>query len=243
MSISPEYLLADGAPRYGVRTREPAPAAGRPVLPADARLVPRAAARLGLHHLAAAVDSRLTRSWADAEDPLLAALRARHRAELAEAEKLVQAELGGRTAWLRRAAANHAAFLAPVTGRRKADGRHGAAALQRAVLALVLTGAAGFVAIATGGDVLSLIIAGLLLSGLAYLLGGLVTARLRLPVPVRLRGAWLQEIRRDITDATLLAVLRNKGVEVDERTARAARRGWEHLQAVAAKVDGIHAGI
>jgi len=29
---------------------------------------------------------------------------------------------------------------------------------------------------------------------------------------------------------------------VDERTARAARRGWEHLHSVAAKVDGIHAG-
>jgi hypothetical protein len=242
VSISPEYLLADGAPRYGVRTQEPAPAAGMPALPADARLVPRAAARLGLHHLAAAVDSRLTRSWADTDDPLLAALRARHRSELAEAEELVQAELGGRAAWLRRAAANHAAFLAPVAGRRKADGRHGAAALQRALLALVLTGVAGFVAIATDGNVLSLLVAGVLLSGLAYVLGSMVTVRLRLPVPVRLRGAWLQEIRRDITDATLLAVLRANGVDVDERTARATRRGWEHLQAVAAKVDGIPSG-
>ncbi|MCG2624893.1 hypothetical protein LVY72_23670 [Arthrobacter sp. I2-34] len=241
MSISPEYLLADGSPRYGVRRDGAEP----PVIkarPADPRLIARDAARLGLHHLAAAVDSRLTRSWADQDDPLLATLRARHAAELAEAESLVKAELGGRTAWLRRARANHGAFLAPAVGRRKADGRYGAAALQRAVLVLALTGAAGFVAVATHGDVLALLIAGLAVCGLAYLLGGMVTERLRLPVPARLRGIWLQEIRRDITDATLLAILRAKGADVDAPTARAAGRGWAHLQTVAATVDGIHAG-
>ncbi|MFD1212571.1 hypothetical protein ACFQ36_11040, partial [Arthrobacter sp. GCM10027362] len=127
-------------------------------------------------------------------------------------------------------------------GRRQADGRHNAAALQRTALGLVLTGAAGFVAVATGGNVLALLVAGLVTCGLAYVLGNWVTARLRLPVPAGLRGPWLAEIRRDITDATLLAVLRSRGVEVDERTARAAMRGWNHLRFVAAKVDEIHAG-
>ncbi|NKX51596.1 hypothetical protein HER39_13675, partial [Arthrobacter deserti] len=228
-------------PRYGVRTRDAAPA-GSPAVPEDPRLIARGASRLGLHHLAAAVDSRLTRSWADGDDPLLAALRAGHPAELAAAGGLVRAELGGRAAWLRKAQANHSAFLAPVAGRRKADGRHGAAVLQRAAAALVLTAAAGFVAVATNGDLLSLLVTGFGLCCLAYLLGNMATARLRLPVPARLRGPWLEEIRQDITDATLLAVLRSKGIEVDERTARAARRGWDHLRSAAAKVDEIHAG-
>ncbi|NKX56252.1 hypothetical protein [Arthrobacter mobilis] len=241
MSISTDYLLSDGSPRYGIRTETALPSSA-PAWPDDARLVPREASRLGLQHLAAAIDSRLTRAWADKEDPLLAALRAGHPAELAAAEDLVNAELGGRTAWLRKAQANRAAFLAPVAGRRQADGRYGTAVLQRAVLVLVLTGVAGAVAAATQGNLLPLLAAGLAVCGLAYVLGNLVTARLRLPVPARLQSAWLEEIRRDITDATLLSILRSKGVDVDERTARAAVRGWEHLRFVAAKVDEIHAG-
>ncbi|MFD1214876.1 hypothetical protein ACFQ36_22880, partial [Arthrobacter sp. GCM10027362] len=110
MSIS-EYLLSDGSPRYGLRTEETSPAAA-PARTEDARAIPREASRLGLHHLSTAVDSRLTRAWADQDDPLLAALRAGHPAELAEAEGLVRNELGGRADWLRKARANHTAFLA-----------------------------------------------------------------------------------------------------------------------------------
>jgi hypothetical protein len=241
VSISTEYLLADGSPRYGVRTAEAVPAAA-PALPSDPGLVARAASRLGLHHLAAAADSRVTRRWADKDDPLLAALRAEHPAELAEAKGLVEAELGGRADWLRRARSNHNAFLAPVTGRRRAAGSHAAAMLQRAALALGLTGTAGFVAVSTQGNLLLLLATGVVVCGLAYVLGSMVTARLRLPVPARLFGRWLEEIRTDITDATLLALLQSRRIEVDDRTARAARRGWEHLQFVAAKVDEIHAG-
>lgn len=75
---------------------------------------------------------------------------------------------------------------------------------------------------------------------LAIVGGEAITARLRVPVAPRIRRLWLKELRGDITDATLLAVLAQKGIEVDPRTAEAAGRGWESIRYAAETIDRLH---
>jgi hypothetical protein len=84
-TMSNEYQLVDGTPRYGSRSEAYKPEATAPASGIRAEETAEAAARLGLDHLAAAIDRRLTSHWSDKEDPLVAGLRKAHPEELSAA--------------------------------------------------------------------------------------------------------------------------------------------------------------
>ena len=76
---------------------------------------------------------------------------------------------------------------------------------------------------------------------LAALAGGhFLTIRARVPVMPVIRGPWLNELREDIVNATLVAILQNKGVALDARTVAAGRCGWESIQAASKAVAALH---
>lgn len=226
------YENLDGSPRYGIRTLEPTPSAAEPSSAASPIYIIRYAAGLDRIALAAAIDSRLRQSWADEDDPLLVRLRADHRNELREARRFVKSVLGTNSKWLDTSAAHFYVNLAPVITRRRAAGRTASATVERLGLFVLLILPPLLLVI--GGASLALLLAsGIVSSILAVVLGETITARLRLPVAPVIRKPWLQELRRDIEDATLLALLQAKGIEVDPDTAKAAMRGWEHLKAEA----------
>ncbi|MGO4187388.1 hypothetical protein [Pseudarthrobacter sp. TAF60_1] len=54
-----------------------------------------------------------------------------------------------------------------------------------------------------------------------------------------IRGHWLNELREDVVNATLVAILRNKG-DLDARTAAAGQRGWASIQAASKAVAALH---
>lgn len=119
--MSNEYSLADGTPRYGHRTES---STDQPATTATVRVEEAAegAARLGLDEMAAAIDKRLTSSWADAPDASLTVLREQNPEELAAAKALVKLHLGSQRQWGMKAHAvrdkQHSGLLA----RRKASG-------------------------------------------------------------------------------------------------------------------------
>lgn len=54
-----------------------------------------------------------------------------------------------------------------------------------------------------------------------------------------IRGHWLAELREDVVNATLVAILQNKGTAVSPATAAAGRRGWVSIQAAAKAVTSL----
>jgi hypothetical protein len=85
--MSNEYQLVDGG--YGTRHDDAAtPQQTRPVQATRVEETAEAAARLGLDHPAAAIDRRLTSSWAEKEGTTLQALRAEHPEELTGRDRL-----------------------------------------------------------------------------------------------------------------------------------------------------------
>ncbi|GAB3525472.1 hypothetical protein [Arthrobacter monumenti] len=237
-SIAP----ANGSPRYGIRTDEGTgrdAASGTPAITVGPEHVVRQASRLGLHHLAAAIDHRLTRTWADEDDPLIVRLRAEHPETLTEATDLVKSGLGSNMKWLKTVQNVHESVLSPVTERRKIAGKIRSATWQRAALLVTLPAPAAFV-MAAGFPLEALVAVGVGSVLAAAVLGESITAGLRLPVVGKIRSTWLEEIRSDIVDATFLALLQRRNSAVDARTAKAAARGWHHIQFVASKVDETH---
>lgn len=84
-TMSNEYQLADGSPRYGHRT---GPTAGEQTATAETARIEKVAggaAKLSLDVLAAAMDRRLRSDWADEPDPAVEALRDDNPEELAAA--------------------------------------------------------------------------------------------------------------------------------------------------------------
>jgi hypothetical protein len=60
------------------------------------------------------------------------------------------------------------------------------------------------------------------------------------PVMPNIRAPWLKELREDVVNATLVAILQNKGTPVDPGTAAAARRGWESMCTASKAADSLH---
>lgn len=60
------------------------------------------------------------------------------------------------------------------------------------------------------------------------------------PVLPNIRAAWRAELRDDVTNATLVAILPNKGVTLDRRTVAAGRRGWDSMMTAARAVGALH---
>ncbi|MDQ0822474.1 hypothetical protein QFZ79_000212 [Arthrobacter sp. V4I6] len=196
-----------------------------------------AAARLGLDDLAAAVDRRLTGAWADKANPLIAAMRKAHPEELTAARSIVRLHLGSQRQWRLKAQAVRDKHLASTTDRRRAAGRAREILLLR--LGLMIALPAYVLAISTG--LLKLAATGAGCFAAALIAGHFLTVRARVPVMPNIRGAWLNELREDIVDATLVAILQNQGVVLEAATAAAGRQGWRSIQVAAAAVRTLHA--
>ncbi|MEZ2388851.1 hypothetical protein AB6813_04770 [bacterium RCC_150] len=239
-----QYRLADGSPRYGIR-RNAAPSRKVSSLPGNAGDIGREAARLSLDHLEAAINHRLSSAWADQEDPLLVEFRNEHPEELKAARALVHEHLGSNRSWLRKAQAVRDRRLTSLARRRKASGHAAAAFVLRLVLIAGLL-LPSIILVANGAPLLNLVLTGVISLGAAYGAGHAITEWARVPVMPHIRPGWLKELRSDIVDAALLAIVQEKNVQekndVDSRTADAAVRGWKHLRFAATTVDILHDG-
>lgn len=94
--------------------------------------------------------------------------------------------------------------------------------------------------VATSTDILKLVLTGVVCCAVACLGGHFITVRFRVPVMPNLRSQWVNELREDIVNATLVAVLHNNGVPVEAKAATAARRGWESIRVAANAVEALH---
>jgi hypothetical protein len=237
-NMNNEYNLTDGSPRYGARSDDHS----SPPVPGDTLRVeetPEAAARLGLDHLAAAIDRRLTSLWADRENPLVVQLRKAYPEELAAARALVTMHLGSQRQWRIKAQAVRDKHLAETMRRRRASGSALEIMLLRLGLIIALIAPPVYVVATSRDDILKLVLTGAVCMAAAYLGGHFITIRSRIPVTPNIRGAWLRELREDVVNATLVAVLQNKGVAIEPATAAAGRRGWDSIASAAKAVEAL----
>lgn len=236
--MSNEYHLADGSPRYGHRTEsnegQPAPAASARVEEAV-----EGAARLGLDEMAAAIDKRLSSSWADAPDTAVATLREQNPEELAAARALVKLHLGTQRQWRMKAQAVRDKQLGGLMARRKASGTAREVLALRLGLIVALIAPPAYIVATNQTDVLKLVIVGAICLVAALVGGHFLTIRARVPVMPNIRGPWLAELREDVVNATLVAILQNKGITVSPATAAAGRRGWVSIQEAATAVTTL----
>lgn len=242
--MSNEYHLADGSPRYGSRTTKPTETA----TPAPrTRPEPRAeeaaqtAARLGLDDMAAAIDRRLGSSWADAPDPLVAGLRSDYPEELTAARALVKLHMGSQRQWRLKAQAVRDKQLEPLMRRRRASGSAREVFALRLVLMAALIGLPAYIVATDRENLLKLVLIGVACIAVAMTGGHFITVHARVPVMPNIRSAWLAELREDIINATLVAILQNKGVDLEPRVAAAGQRGWKNIQAAAQVMEKLHA--
>lgn len=236
--MSNEYQLLDGSPRYGIR-HEGAPQQDAPAPAIRSEEAAEKASSLSLDQLAGAIDRRLTGSWADTTDPLVEALRADYPEELTAAKALVKIHLGSNRRWLAKAQAARDKALAETVRRRKESGLAHEVLILRLCLLLGMLSLPVYLVATDVDDLFKLVLAGIGCIAVAAVGGFALTVKERLPVMPVIRGPWLNELREDIQDATLVAIVQNKGVELDSKTARAGRRGWESILHAAAAVDTL----
>lgn len=237
---SPEYLLEDGSPRYGIRTAEyqeaPAAAAVRP----DARVeqVAEAAALLDGAELRLAADHRHVLDRITGDAPLIQALREEYPEYLREAEAIVAERLGPPKAWAKdartafqKAVGEEAAMNGTLAARTPA--MLGYLALQLGILTLIVGMAVNEVPLAY---FLAIFV------GLHFALRPTqrkLTRTVMRGLPTRVGPEDARELWDAVVNATLLAVLAGKGITVDPATDRAARRGWNHLRYVASVAQDL----
>lgn len=238
--MSTEYQLIDGSPRYGSRSETQATAQDPGVARVRVEEAAEGAARLGLDQMAAAINRRLTSSWADRENPAVEALRKEHPEELAAARALVKLHLGSQRQWRLKAEKVRDKHLSGTTRRRRAAGSAREILLLRLVLLISLIALPVYIVATDREDLLKLTLVGVACVAVALAGGHFITVHARVPVMPNIRSAWLYELREDIVDATLAAVLQNKGVELEARTAEAARRGWKSIQVAAKAVEALY---
>ena len=106
-------------------------------------------------------------------------------------------------------------------------------------LMLALITPPAYVVATSQEDILKLLLTGAACIAAAFIGGHFITVRSRIPVMPNIKGAWLNELREDIVNATLVAVLRNKAAVVDGRTVAAAERGWKSIRSAAAAVESL----
>ncbi|NMR31972.1 hypothetical protein [Crystallibacter degradans] len=238
MSRQTEYLLADGSPRYGIRTDDaPAPAVSKPV---TGKLPAEAAAGLHRQQLAMAAALRTVRFRSEDAEELVAKLRSEHPAEHVEALKAAVDHLGTPRKWAR---ASLYRFTEQVTDSLM-DSPAGVSRFLIPAVAAVLF-LLGIPALAIGlplaGYELSLTLPVL---ALYFFVGarfvGSMMAKARYPERFKLNRYLAEDLYLDVVDATLVRILQDKGTEIDPVTERMANRGWRDIQAVAAKVEEIY---
>jgi hypothetical protein len=238
--MSNEFRLDDETPRYGSRSDgythlevEPS-SAGRVEEAAEG------AARLGLDEMAAAIDRRLTSSWADEDNHLVVAMRKNHPGELAAAHALVKLHLGTQRQWRLKAEAVRNKRLAATARRRRSSGTAREVFVLRAILMTGLIALPTYIVATSREDLLKLVLVGIGCIAVAMMGGHYITVHARVPVMPNIRAAWLAEIRNDIVDATLVTILQNNGAGLDARTVAAGRRGWISIQTAAKAMDALH---
>ncbi|MGO4385390.1 hypothetical protein [Specibacter sp. RAF43] len=233
-----DYHLADGSPRYGSRipgngAEEPA---NRVTPGTQTDEVPETGARLGLDDMAAAIDRRLASSWADAPDPLVEGLRNDYPEELAAARALVKHHLGSQRQWRQKAQAVRDKRLAGTIARRRASGSARRTMALRLLLMIALVALPVYVVATDREDLLKLVLTGVACIVAALVGGHVITVQARVPVMPNIRGAWQAELREDVINATLVAILQNKGVQLSPAASAAGLRGWRSIQAASLAV-------
>lgn len=234
MRHNPEYMLADGSPRYGIRTgTAPTHVATVPSLVRVERTAD-AAALLDAAELKLAVQHRFVLdrvNHADAE--IISGLRAGHPEELKEAEAIVAKRLGSPSVWMRGA---KTAYTEAVIDEAQMDGT----LVNQLVASLKSLGLA----------VVSLVIVvGLVVTEAPYLpslaiIIGMVLAVLHIQrklsrtidprcLPTRIDREDARSLWEDVVNATLVDLLQSKGIPLDQATMRVALRGWNHTRYVA----------
>lgn len=234
-----KYELVDGSPRYGSRSEDHSMPETAPVPSVRAEEAAQTAAGLGLDHLAAAIDRRLTRSWSDKEDPLLIGLRKSHPEDLGAARAMVKQHLGSQRQWRLKAQAERDKHLAATRRRRRDSGSAREILFLRLGLLMALIAPPAYVAASSKDDILKLLLTGNVCIAAAFLGGHLITVRARVPVMPNIPGPWLNELREDVVNATLVSILQNNDITVDPRTAAAARRRWQSIVSAAKAVDAL----
>jgi hypothetical protein len=235
--MSNEYQLVGGSPRYGSRSDDHTNSAQTPLRAEEAA---ESAARLGLDDMAAAIDRRLNAVWADREDPAVTALRKDHPEELAAAKALVKLHLGTQRQWRLKAQAVRDKHVASVMLRRRASGSAIEILLLRLGLLIALIAPPVYVVATSREDILKLVLTGAGCVVAALIGGHFLTVRARVPVAPNIRSGWLNELRDDVVNATLVAILQNKGNGPDRVTAEAGLRGWRSIQQAAQAVKALH---
>ncbi|TSE14994.1 hypothetical protein B1A87_002730 [Arthrobacter sp. KBS0703] len=230
-----EYMLADGSPRYGIRTTglaqvsvATAPNLIRVGQTADA------AALLDAAELKLAVQHRFVLdkyNHADAE--IISGLRADHPEELKEAEATVAKRLDSPAVWMRGA---KTAYTEAVIEEAQMDGtlmRQLAASLMSIGLSVAMLVIVIGLAATKAPPLISLVIVlGIYLGTrpIQRKLGRTVDPG---SLPTRIDREDARFLWDDVVNATLVAVLQSKDIPLDQGTVKAALRGWNHTRYVA----------
>lgn len=232
---NPEYILADGSPRYGVRTTGlvQTPAAAAPNLIRVGQTAD-AAALLDAAELKLAVQHRFVLDkFNHADAGIISGLRTDHPEDAKEAEGIVATRLGSPAAWMRGA---KTAYTQAVIEEAQMDGtlvNQLAASLKSIGLTVaMLTVVFGLMATNAPPLLSLLIVIGLFLATrpLQRKLGRTVDPG---NLPTRIDREDARLLWDDIVNATLVSVLQSKGVALDQGTLKAALRGWNHTRYVA----------
>ncbi|GGJ12449.1 hypothetical protein [Paenarthrobacter histidinolovorans] len=234
-----DYHLPDGSPRYGNRTETIGERYPTSTVKIRVEEAAQGAARLSLDDMAAAIDRRLESAWADVTDPSVAELRQDNPEELAEARAIVSEHLGTQRQWRLKAQGIRDKRLAATIGRRRASGGARKILLLRAGLIIALIAPPAYIVATNQNDLVKLVVTGAICLAAAFAGGHYLTILARVPVMPTIRSRWLAEIREDIVNATLVAILLDKDAQVHDKTVAAARRGWESVQVAAKAAAGI----
>ncbi|ACL41970.1 hypothetical protein Achl_4019 (plasmid) [Pseudarthrobacter chlorophenolicus A6] len=229
-----EYMLADGSPRYGIRTTglaqvsvATAPSLIRVGQTADA------AALLDAAELKLAVQHRFVLDkYNHADADIISGLRADHPEELEEAEAIVAKRLGSPVVWMRGA---KTAYTEAVIEEAQMDGtlmRQLAASLMSIGLTVAMMVIVIGLAAMKAPPLISLVI----VTGI-YLGTRPIQRKLGRTVdpgnlPTRIDREDARLLWDDVVNATLVAILQSKDVPIDQGTVKAALRGWNHTRYV-----------
>jgi hypothetical protein len=111
----------------------------------------------------------------------------------------------------------------------------------RLILVIALIALPSYIVATDPENLLKLVLIGFGCIAVAMIGGHFITVHARVPVMPNLRSAWLAELREDVVNATLVAILQNKGAGPEVRTSVAALRGWRSIQAAARAMDTLRA--
>ena len=236
-----EYMMADGSPRYGIRTGgltdvlEPAAPAAAPEA-ADA--LAKKAAGYDANDLAVAARFRYAIRNSSGAQKALEDLRDSHPAEYKEAIKVVAAELNSLKDWHRSASYSSRQAVLISERVRGLNGLTRTALFMRLLLHLAPL----------------VVIVGLLAAGAEFWVafGAFLAAIMAEPLAkeryarrtigpdhmgVSMAAAGV--LWEDIVDATFINILDGKGITVGPFARQAALAGWNHLSRTAEAVDRI----